>query len=384
MAVRYRKYFNQCKEIRCNGRQSKHCPSDRPRNAQNNQYRKCGQWVVELFDETKKWQSLVFKDVRSKADADKRFAVMIADRERGKLNLSVRKTSPLLEEYCDKYLHSIANNTKENTLLHKKRAIKALIEGMGNYRLNRITPFIIEKYRVDRQKTGLKPQSINTDVFVLSHIMSQALKEGLISKNPCSEVKRLKVTGKRDRILSDSEIDLILNKLEGKDRLMVLVSLFTGMRLNEVLGLTWNDIDFENRIISIVQSKTGKLVKIPLSNFIAGELWAYKTTDGRVFDAAEVNKRLVVRYSNHFSRLFKNLGIQGFTFHNLRHSFASLQCGIGTDIVTTQSLLGHSDITQTMRYSHSQVEAKRIAIDNVEKYILESSTYDKSTAQEMG
>lgn len=184
---RYRKYVSICKDINCNGKHGKHCPSDRPRSAQNGQYRKCGQWVVELFDETRKWQSLVFKDVRSKTDAKKRLAILIADRERGKLNLSVRKTIPLLKEYCGKYLERIANG-KENTILYKRRAAKALVEGMGNYRLNRITPFIVEKYRIDKQKTCLKPSSINCDIAVLSHIMNQAVREGFIVKNPCSEI----------------------------------------------------------------------------------------------------------------------------------------------------------------------------------------------------
>ena len=85
-----------------------------------------------------------------------------------------------------------------------------------------------------------------------------------------------------------------------------------------------------------------------------------------------MTKVLTTKYSWHFSKLFKSLGIYDFTFHDLRHSFASLQGSVGTDIITTQSLLGHSNVSQTMRYSHSQFESKRNAIDNITNRILES------------
>ena len=86
-----------------------------------------------------------------------------------------------------------------------------------------------------------------------------------MDKNPCKDVKRLKVTQTKDRVLSQSEIALLLDKLQGKDRLMVLVGLFTGLRLGGVLGLNWHDIDFIRKIISS-SHKTGKLVFMTLLN----------------------------------------------------------------------------------------------------------------------
>ena len=76
-------------------------------------------------------------------------------------------------------------------------------------------------------------------------------------------------------MLSQSEIALLLDKLHGKDRLMMLVGLFTGLRLGGVLGLSWHDIDFNSKIITS-SHKTGKLVSIPLSDYLEGELLRYK------------------------------------------------------------------------------------------------------------
>src|SRR3990167_3183708 len=78
----------------------------------------------------------------------------------------------------------------------------------------------------------------------------------------------------------------------------------------------------------------GKLVSIPLSDYLEGELLRYKgnNPDARVFETREITKDVVDKYSEHFSKLFKSLGIHNFTFHNLRHTFSSIlqgELGIG-------------------------------------------------------
>ena len=70
MGVRYRKYLAGCKSIDCKGKVGKYCPSNRPRNL-NGEYKKCGAWVVELFDESSRWKTIAYRDVRSKRDAEK-------------------------------------------------------------------------------------------------------------------------------------------------------------------------------------------------------------------------------------------------------------------------------------------------------------------------
>lgn len=215
----------------------------------------------------------MFKDVRSRADAEKRLALLIADRERGKLNLSSRKTIPTLTEYCKKYVSFLKEDSRENTLRARQRAITALCRFLGDYRLDKLTVFLLEKYRIERQKLdGVKPISINQDIAALKCILNRAIKEGISNSNPCNEIKPLKEEKIKDRILTDYEINLILAKLQGKDRVMILTSLFTGMRLNEVLSLKLSDISFGNRLITFVQSKTNKLITVPLSSFLAKEL----------------------------------------------------------------------------------------------------------------
>jgi integrase len=370
MAVRYRKYFNICKDIPCNGKRSKACPETPLKGS--GECKACGVWLVELFDEQKQWVSLSFKDVRSKRDAEKRLALLISDRERGKLSLPKRKIIPTLSAYGQTYL-DICKNDKENTYLLKLCMVTTLTRYLGEYPLDKISPFIIEKYRVERkEKDKVKDSSINVDIAILSHIYSVAIKAGIVDKNPCKDVRRLKVTQTKDRVLSQSEIALLLDKLQGKDRLMVLVGLLTGLRLGGVLGLSWHDIDFSKKTISS-SHKTGKLVSIPLSEYLSKELlkWKENNSGDRVFETREITNVVVGEYSKYFSKLFKDLGIDNFTFHNLRHTFASLlqgELGIGTIVV--MAMTGHSSLSMLQRYSHTGLDNKQKAIQALTDHVL--------------
>ncbi len=381
MAIRFRKYFKQCKGkrsegdrygkvimkgVECEGKRGRHCPEGVPS--------PCGRWLIEFFDDHKQWVSLGFKDIRSKKDAERRLAMFIADRERGKLNLPKKKAIPTLSVYGQTYL-DFCKNDKENTYLLKLRMVTTLTRHLGEYPLDKITPFIIEKYRINRkEKDGVKDSSINIDVSILSHIYTVAIKAGIVDKNPCKDVKRLKVTQTKDRVLSQSEISLLLDKLHSKDRLMVLVGLFTGLRLGGVLGLNWHDIDFTRKIISS-SHKTGKLVSIPLSDYLSGELLRYKENNpclnDKIFESREITKGIVDKCSDHFSKLFKGLGIQDFTFHNLRHTFSSiLQGELGIGAVVVQGMTGHSSLGMLQRYSHTGLDNKQRAIQALTDHIL--------------
>ncbi len=382
MAVRFKKYYpKMCRDIDCKSRKGKYCPSDIPISKQSGNARKCGVWLVELFDDKRKWQSFAFPDVRSRADAEKRLALLISEREHGRFGIIKKKSTPTLAEFSEEYL-TIIDSSKINTLLAKKKAIKSLTKYIGHYQLDKLTPFIVERYRIDRQKIdNVQPRSINLDIAVLRHMLNTAIRKGILEKNPCTGVKALKIQQNRDRVLSDSEIQCLMESLEGKDRLMVLMGLLGGLRLNETVKLDWSDIDFENKLITFVQSKTGKVVTIPLSGFLADELLKFKgnKSEGSLFENC-VDNKVIVKYSRHFSKLFKELGIQDCTYHCLRHSNATLHREHGTDIITVQGLLAHSNVTQTMRYSHSGLKAKRTAIEAITNHVENLINNQGSTA----
>ena len=127
-----------------------------------------------------------------------------------------------------------------------------------------------------------------------------------------------------------------------------------------VLGLSRHDIDFTRKIITS-SHKTDKLVSIPLSDYLEGELLRYNSnnSDDRIFEAREITNAVVVRYSEYFSALVKGLGIDNFTFHNLRHTFSSLLQGeLGIGAVVVQGMSGHSSLSMLQKYSHTGLDNK--------------------------
>ena len=133
--------------------------------------------------------------------------------------------------------------------------------------------------------------------------------------------------------------------------------------------------------ITVIQSKTGKRLRSPIGDRLLKELAEYKekSKNERLFDSGEVNKKLVIKYSSHFSRLFKKLGIERFTFHNLRHCFSTYLSDSGADAFATQSLLGHASLSQTALYTHKRMQTKYDTINGLEKHIQDMTEKGKIT-----
>ena len=379
MSIRLKKYFGQCKEINCNGKRSRTCPEIPKR--QNGDYKKCSAWACEFRNTDGRWMSVVYSDVRTRSDAERRIAVLQADVQRGILNLPTRKVIPTVEAYCKRYLNHISGVLKENTYLGRERAIKAVVRHLGSYRIDKLNPFLVENFRQERiKKDGVSNATVNVNFSTLRDLLTTAKKDGLISQNPCDDSKGLKATGKRQkRALTLSEIKLILDTLEGRDYLMCLISLFTGLRLSDVLSLQWSNIDFNNSLLSIIVSKTERQETIPISNFLLSALREYKacSSGDYLFHNGKITNEKRVEYTNHFRYLFqRKLGLKDVSFHTLRHSTATLLDTLGNDLSVTSRILGHSSINVTAGfYIHRDLDSKRAAIDMLEKHILEGNKH---------
>ncbi len=132
---------------------------------------------------------------------------------------------------------------------------------------------------------------------------------------------------------------------------VVLTAMNTGMRRGELLSMTWADINWEAKMLTIraESAKSGRQRHIPL-NVEAMEVlqrWAGQAGErraGKVFDVTDIKKG--------WGKLIANARIEEFRFHDLRHHFASRLVRAGVDLNTVRELLGHADITMTLRYAH--------------------------------
>ena len=147
---------------------------------------------------------------------------------------------------------------------------------------------------------------------------------------------------------------------------MVLISINTGLRRGELFNLTWDMIDFDKRILTVYGNiaKSGKSRHVPLNNEAYEALFKWyqqaNSTNNLVFPGKNGNVFSNIKKS--WLNLLKLAGIEKFRWHDMRHHFASKLVMAGVDLNTVRELLGHSEISMTLRYAHLAPEHKAEAV----------------------
>ena len=251
-------------------------------------------------------------------------------------------------------------NCKHSEILGKQGLLNySLTPWFGKTLLSKIDLLAVEQYKAEKIKIGLAPKTVNNHLAALGKCLNCAHEWGKLATVP-PKIKRLKAVSQRIDFLSPIEShQLIQDRSEPMWNCMILVALRTGMRLGELLGLEWSDIDWERRILTVRQSlvrgvigtpKSGKIRHIPLAEDAYQALAERRRVYGRVFQQAGERTHRVAANSIH--RICKRAGVREVGWHLLRHTFASHLAMEGVPIPTVQQLLGHSTIVMTMRYAH--------------------------------
>ena len=276
----------------------------------------------------------------------------------------VKMPKIIFKDFAKEYLEWCRINNKHPQT--KEHRVKLLNDHFGEKLLTDISPLDVEKYKMLR-KQKVKTETVNKELTILRHMLNKAKEWGLLFKeNPCTSVKWFKKAPGRLRFLDREEITRLLYSCEGYLKDMVQIALNTGMRKGEILNLRTEDVDINFSLIHVRDSKTGQGRDIPInSNLLVicerlkkdakGEYIFENTETGKPFD--DVKKS--------FHSALKKAEINGATFHTLRHTFASHLVMEGVDLPTVASLLGHRDISMTMRYAHLTPDHRKIAVEKL-------------------
>ena len=239
----------------------------------------------------------------------------------------------------------------------------------------------------DQLEEKLSDASVHTVFRVFHTCLSVAEEKELIAKNPADAI-RLPQMGKRaSRALSTDEQKRLKQVASlSTNGLAVLIALETGMRIGEISGLKWSDIDWKRREVHVRRTlqrltdnngksqvveglpKTKSSTRvIPLSKRLYHQLWQQKNSSEEAYILSNTEKSVeprVIRYQ--FKQMSKEAGLSDVTFHTLRHTFATRCLEVGVNIATISALLGHRSIKMTLDvYTHSLLSQEREAIDQV-------------------
>lgn len=396
MAVRWKKYFAECKGkraegdkygkvvqggIKCSGKRGSYCPPNVPN--------PCGVWAIDFRDQHKKWRSITPSGF-TKTDAKQAYNEIVRNISRGLFNLPILQKMPkvTLVEYSKKYLSQIKGSVPENTFINRQTAVSAIVRHIGSVEVSGLNVVMIQRFCTDvMQKDEIKASTMNQYCSVLRLILAMAVQEGVINANPMQGFKQLKVEETSKRILTDEEIKRILDESVlpmGWERMAVLIGIFTGLRLMDVMTLKWTpNVGFNNAMLTLTAQKTGRIVTMPLSSYLLGELKRYKETTSNtkehLFYGGELNRIAETRFSRHFVRLFRRMGMSGVSFHNLRHTNATKVTEVIQDVSVASKLLGHADVSMTMQYIHKDLNTKKEAVEKFTEHVLSLGRYDTGT-----
>jgi len=190
-----------------------------------------------------------------------------------------------------------------------------------------------------------------------------------IERNPAARIRRKTEDNGRIRFLSPEEEKKIRGVLDSDYRQHVPafnVSLHTGMRAGEQFSMKWNQIDWERRILSIPKTKNGHARHVPLNSVALAALQTLKKKNGR-FPWVFLNRRdgKLRGPRDWFEPAVEKAGLEDYTWHCNRHTFASRLVMAGVDIRTVSQLMGHRTIQMTMRYAHLAPDHQQSAVDRL-------------------
>lgn len=327
------------------------------------------------------------------------------------LGLSTKDDKLTVQEWIKTWLEEYKmNDCRPSTMERYLGIYNNYIENtnLGIIKLKDLKPLTLQNYYNDLVKKKNKtPDTIKVINKVLSGGMKQAQKEQLIINNPCLAVTLPKIKNKNEVMtFTLEEQKLFLNELEGnRDKCIFSLALGSGLRLGELLGLKWNDIDFESREIKVSRSikrvkcfdensttKT-KIIEqlpktkysertIPLPKVIINELKRHKNIiakerlkageiyiDNDLVFPNEMGGYIDARnLSKRYKRVLRKANIPYRKFHALRHTYATRLFENGVSLKVVQVLLGHSSMEITANiYTHVLQDEKVRAVDVLDK-----------------
>ena len=196
---------------------------------------------------------------------------------------------------------------------------------------------------------------------VLHKALQQAVLIGYLRYNPADACILPRIERKKIKPFDDAQITAFLSAIQGnRFETLFILTLFTGMREGEVLGLTWDCIDFHTGIISVEKQMQQML--------LLGSDW--QNPEGLVFTnefGTHLTKPTVYR---EYKRIVAAIGCPNARFHDLRHSYAVAAIRAGDDIKTVQGNLGHATAAFTLDvYGHVTDQMKRESADRMERFI---------------
>jgi integrase len=315
--------------------------------------------------------------------------------------MSFDATQLTLERYMESWLTGKDLSIRQNTARNYRRYAELdILPVIGKMRLQNIQPAHIRQLYLRMQAEGKGSRTIQVVHATLHCALKQSVKDRLIGYNPMDAVERPKVETKEFHIFTESQARTFLEAARGHPyEALFYLALTTGLRKGELLGLMWEDVDWDKGTLRIerqvqqaysssavlVPTKTRsgrrqiKLGKIGLAMLgahcqrqeaqktLAGISWK---ENGMIFTTSIGTYASQSKVSKEFKQILSENSLPDIRFHDLRHTSISLLLDMGTPVNTVQHRAGHSKASVTTDiYGHVMAHSQDAAAENIEQIV---------------
>ncbi len=273
----------------------------------------------------------------------------------------------LYEEAAGRFLREASIRPKTRACYaSSERACRPTFAGRH---IDEIDRRLLGEFVSTRKRTGVSDTTIRRDLAFLSSLCSHAVRWGWLDTNPVTAFSKrtLKEARPRTRFLTRGEYDALLAQAADHVRPAVVLAVETGLRKEELFGLTLAAIDLARREIVLDRTKSGAPRRVPLSDAaittIRGVLAAKDRPRNAIHLFANPDGGRFGDFKKGFAAACRRARITGLRWHDLRHTFSSWFVQAGGDLYHLSRILGHSTVQMTARYGHLRTHDLHVALE---------------------
>ncbi len=264
------------------------------------------------------------------------------------------------------------------TRLAYRGSLKAFHPLVQSRYLDEIDRRMLGEFISRRKQAGIADTTIRRNLAFLSSLCAMATQWGWLGTNPVTALNKrnLNTYRPRTRFLTPSELDQLLAVTANHIRPAIILAVETGLRKEELFGLTLSRVDLTRREITLNSTKAGRPRRVPLSDKAIRtirDMLEHRPATNSPYLFTKPDGSRFADMKNGFEAARKRAGLDDFRWHDLRHSFASWFVQGGGDLYHLSRILGHANVQMTARYSHLRTddlhaELQRVAQNRAHKH----------------
>jgi len=294
-----------------------------------------------------------------------RFVIKLDDDSRQIQDLQQNKHKTPLSKVIDDYL---VNGYKGQRPKEEEYKLNYWKSQIGRKQIAEISRSDISD-SLSNLPSHLSNATVNRYKAAISVVFTYAYRYYNLLDNPVKSIPSRPENNARIRYLSKDERVLLFKATKeskwSKLYLITLIAITTGARKGELLGLKWNDIDFNRNTAYVSTTKNGEPKVLPLVNEVITELNRFKQEESALVFNSQIKPSKPYNFYKLWKKALKQAEINDFRFHDLRHTTASYLAQNGASLLEIADVLGHKQIQMTKRYAHLCIDHKQKLINSV-------------------